>query len=166
MTATAAPVRSPSVRGAAAPLVAAGLAGAAVDGLYATALGVIRSGSALRPWQGVAGGWIGKAARDGGAASAALGLATHLGIALCMAAAYAAMASRAKILYQRPLVCGALYGLGLYLVMYRLVLPLRWPAVFPRWDGWISVADIASHVGVGLAIATVLSRYVNGPRSR
>lgn len=166
MTATAAPVRSPSVRDALAPLVAAGLAGGAVDGLYATGLSLIRGGSALRPWQSVASGWIGKAAREGGVASAALGLATHFGIALCMAAAYAAVASRVKVLRQRPLVSGAAYGLVLYLVMYRIVLPLRWPAVFPRWDGWVSVADIASHVGVGLAIATVLSRYADGFRRR
>jgi hypothetical protein len=166
MTATAAPAHAPSVRGAVVPLVAAGLAGGAVDGLYATGLSLIRGGSALRPWQGVASGWIGRAARDGGAASAVLGLATHVAIALCMAAAFAAVASRLRVLYQRPLVSGALYGLILYLVMYRIVLPLRWPTVFPKWDGWISVADIASHVGVGLAIATVLSRYAGASRRR
>jgi uncharacterized membrane protein YagU involved in acid resistance len=144
----------------------AGLAGGTVDGLYASALGLIRSGSALKPWQGVASGWIGKAARDGGVASAGLGLLTHFAIAFCMAAAFAAIASRATALYRRPLVAGALYGLGLYLVMYRLVLPLRWPALFPRWDGWVSVADIMSHVGVGLAIAVVLARAQAEPRKR
>lgn len=165
MTATAASARYP-VRSTVGPVVAAGLAGAAVDGVYATAMGLIRSGSALKPWQGVASGWIGKAAREGGAASAALGLLTHFAIALCMAAAFAAIAARVSALYRRPVVAGALYGLGLYLVMYRLVLPLRWPAVFPRWDGWVSVADIGSHVGVGLAIALMLARARRDPRNR
>ena len=166
MTATAAPAGSPHVRGVFLPLVTAGLAGGAVDAVYATGLSLIRGGSALRPWQSVASGWIGKAARDGGATSAGLGLFTHFAIALSMAAALAAVAARMKVLYQRPLLAGALYGLILYLVMYRIVLPLRWPTIFPRWDGWISVTDIASHVGVGLAIATVLSRYAAASRRR
>jgi hypothetical protein len=166
MTATAAPAGSPSVRGVFVPLVTAGLAGGAVDAVYATGLSLIRGGSALRPWQSVASGWIGKTARDGGAATAGLGLLTHFVIALCMAAAFAAVAGRLKVLYQRPLPAGALYGLVLYLVMYRIVLPLRWPAVFPRWDGWISVTDIMSHVGVGLAIALVLARAHRDPRGR
>lgn len=156
MTATVAPASS--LRGAIAPIVAAGLAGAAVDGLYASAVGVIHGRTVMRVWQGVASGWLGKAAGDGGLATMALGLATHVAIATCMATAYAAVASRVTLLYRRPLACGALYGLVLYAVMYRLVLPLRWPTRFPRWDGWLSMADIASHVGVGLAIALVLSR--------
>jgi hypothetical protein len=166
MTATAAPAGSPSARGVIVPLVTAGLAGGAVDALYATALGLIRSGSALRPWQSVASGWIGPAARDGGAATAGLGLLTHFGIALCMATVFAAVAARLKVLYQRPLAAGALYGLILYLVMYRVVLPLRWPTIFPRWDGWISVTDILSHMGVGLAIALVLARAHRDVRRR
>jgi hypothetical protein len=166
MTATAAPVVSPSVRGVFVPLVMAGVAGAAVDGLYASAVGLMHGRSVVRVWQGVAGGWLGKQASEGGVASMLLGLATHFGIAICMAAAYAAVASRVRLLYRRPVLCGALYGLVLYLVMYRIVLPLRWPAVFPKWDGVQSLADIASHVGVGLAIALVLSRALAPARSR
>ena len=166
MTATAAPTGSPSMRGVFVPLVTAGLAGGAIDAVYATGLSLMRGGSALRPWRSVASGWIGQTARDGGAATAGLGLLTHFAIALCMAAAFAAVAGRVKLLYQRPLLFGALYGLILYLVMYRIVLPLRWPTIFPRWDGWISLTDIASHVGVGLAIALVLARAHRDPRGR
>lgn len=49
----------------------------------------------------------------------------------------------------------AVYGLGLYGVMYLLVLPLRWPGIFPRWDGLFSATDVAAHMAVALAIATV-----------
>ena len=83
-----APPGSPT-RGLLARVVVAGLAGAAVDFVYATTVGVIDGRGPVKVWQGVAGGWIGKAARDGGLASAGLGLATHVGIATCMAAAYA-----------------------------------------------------------------------------
>jgi uncharacterized membrane protein YagU involved in acid resistance len=135
----------------------AGLAGGAVDGIYASLVGVALGRPVLRTWQGVASGWLGKSAAEGGLATGALGLVTHLGIASCMAAVYALAASRLAVLYRRPLLCGAVYGLCLYVVMYRIVLPLRFPAVFPRWDGALSLADIASHIGVGLAIAWVLA---------
>ena len=152
-----APPGSPT-RGLFARVVVAGLAGAAVDFVYATSVGLIDGRGPVRVWQGVAGAWLGKAARDGGLASAGLGLATHIGIATCMAGAYALAATRLPILYRRPLLMGALYGLPLYGVMYRIVLPLRWPGVFPRWDGVKSGLDVLAHVGVGLAIALVLSR--------
>jgi len=155
-----APPGSPT-RGLFARVVLAGLAGAAVDFVYATTLGVIAGRGPVKVWQGVASGWLGKAAGDGGLASAGLGLATHLGIATCMAAVYALAATRLPILYRRPLLMGALYGLPLYAVMYRIVLPLRWPGIFPRWDGARSVLDVVAHVGVGLAVAVVLSRLAN-----
>jgi len=154
-TASAAP-QAPS-RSFFARLVTAGLAGALVDFVYADIVGAIGGRSIVQVWQGVAGAWLGKAARDGGLASMSLGLATHIGIAMCMAAVYALAATRLPILYRRPALMGALYGLPLYGVMYRIVLPLRWPEVFPRWDGWRSIADLGSHIGVGLAIALVLS---------
>lgn len=141
------------------PIVLAGLGGGAVDFVYACCVGLIHSGSVLRPWRGVASGWLGRAAADGGLATVALGIATHFGIAICMAASYALVAARVRLLYRRPVACGIAYGLVLYVVMYRIVLPLRFPSVFPRWDGLQSVTDIASHVGVGLVIAVMLSRW-------
>lgn len=139
-------------------VVLAGLGGGAVDFIYACCVGLIHSGSVLRVWQGVASGWLGKAASDGGLATMALGIATHFGIAICMAAVYALVAARVPLLTRRPVPCGIGYGLVLYAVMYRIVLPLRFPAVFPRWDGVQSVTDIASHVGVGTVIAVLLAR--------
>ena len=161
-TASAAP-QAPS-RSFPARLAMAGLAGALVDFVYADIVGLIGGRSIMQVWQGVAGAWLGKAARDGGLASMSLGLATHVGIAMCMAAVYALAATRLPILYRRPALMGALYGLPLYGVMYRIVLPARWPAVFPRWDGLHSIADIGSHVGVGLAIALVLSGRLFAPK--
>ena len=156
--ATASALPQTRARGLLARIVTAGLAGALVDFIYATAVGLIDGRGPVRVWQGVAGGWLGKAARDGGLASAGLGLANHIAIAACMAGAYVLAATRLPILYRRPVAMGALYGLALYIVMYRIVLPLRWPGVFPRWDGMKSVMDVAVHVAVGLAIALVLSR--------
>ena len=157
MTTAQTPFRSrPS---AVSAVLLAGLGGGSVDLVYASCVGLIHGRTIMRVWQGVASGWLGKAAADGGVASMALGIATHFGIAICMAAAYALVAARVKLLYQRPVLCGVGYGLVLYLIMYRVVLPLRFPAVFPRWDGIQSVTDIALHIAVALVIAILLSRW-------
>ena len=157
MTTAQIPFRSrPSALSA---IALAGLGGGSVDLVYASCVGLIHGRTIMRVWQGVASGWLGKAAADGGVATMALGIATHFGIAICMAAVYALVATRVKLLYRRPVLSGVGYGLVLYLVMYRIVLPLRFPAVFPRWDGIQSVTDIALHIAVALVIAILLSRW-------
>ena len=135
----------------------AGLAGGAVDLFYASGMGIASGRGVVKVWQGVAAGWLGKAAAQGGLGSVALGLVTHFGIATCMAAAYALMASRLPVLYRRWYACAPIYGLILYGVMYRIVLPLRWPGA-GGWKGATSVLDICAHMGLALAAAFVLSR--------
>jgi uncharacterized membrane protein YagU involved in acid resistance len=107
--------------------------------------------------QSVASGWQGSAAFEGGFASALLGLATHYGIMAVMAAAFAWVGERFPRLQQWPWRIGLLYGLGLYAVMYGIVLPLRFPQIYPRLNGWVTVTDIAVHMAVGLIIALAFS---------
>lgn len=72
----------------------------------------------------VASGWLGKTAYEGGAATAALGLVSHLGIA-CVAAALYVFASRHwHVLVERPIPFGGLYGLAIFIVMNYVVVPL------------------------------------------
>ncbi len=162
MTAAAEPASAPSP--GLPPLsriVLAGLAGGAVDFLYACTMATIRGRTIEKLWQGVASGWLGKAAGDGGWATAGLGIVTHFGIAIVMALAYAIGARILPALRRRWLAWGALYGLVLYGVMYLGVLPLRFGNPW-QWKGLLSVGDIAAHIGVALAIAWVLSH----PRPR
>jgi len=164
MTAAAAPASSPSPVRALQAIGLAGLAGGLVDFVYASVMfGLVKGKPIYKVWQGVAGGWLGKSAADGGYASAALGVVTHFGIALCMAAAYGLAATRLKVLTQRPVVCGLVYGVLLYAFMYGVVLPLRFGAPY-RWHGLASAGDLASHMGVGLAIAWVLARMTTRNR--
>lgn len=140
-------------------LLAATLAGAGVDLVYASGMALAAGQSPLRPWQTVASGWIGRvAAMEGGAGAVALGLLTHVGIAAVMAAVWLLAAARAPILARRPFAMAFVYGLGLYLVMYLMVLPLRWPDAFPAWHGGRSWLDVLAHVGVALAIAAATRR--------
>jgi hypothetical protein len=87
MTVAAAPpiVASRSVRDTLPRIAAAGLAGGAVDLLYASGMALANGGPATQPWQAVASGWIGRDAAQGGAAVIGLGVATHFAIAACMA---------------------------------------------------------------------------------
>ena len=157
MTAAAASTGlSLQVRDRLARIAAAGLAGAAVDFAYASGMAMLNGRPWERPWLSVASGWIGKAAREGGWGTISLGIVTHIGIALCMAAAYALVARRYPVLYRLWWLCALPYGLILYGVMYRIVLPLRWPGG-GAWRGPESFLDIAAHIGVALAIAGVLA---------
>lgn len=166
MTAAASPAASPrGGRSLLASVLLAGAAGGALDLVYATLAGASQGRSFQRVWQGVAGGWIGPESFKLGWASTALGLVTHFGIAVAMAGAFALAGARAPVLYRRPLLSSAGYGLLLYAVMYGVVLPLRWPQAFPEWDGARSGLDILAHAGVALAIVFVLRRSA-GPRNR
>ncbi len=139
----------------------AGLAGGAVDFVYASGLAILRGRGFERPWQTVASGWIGKAAAEGGWATVALGIVTHFGIATVMALTYVLAAGRLPILTRRPLVCGLLYGVMLYAVMYGMVLPTRFGRAY-QWNGIFSAMDVLAHIGVGLAIAFVTARWSRG----
>ena len=139
-------------------VLTAGLAGGAVDFAYASMMSMVRGHPAMRVWQTVATGWLGPAAMRDGAPSVLIGVATHFGIALCMAAVFALAAWRSPLLHQRPWLAGVIYGGALFLVMSYVVVPLRWPGAYPTWKGWPSVTDVLAHLGVGIAISLVLAR--------
>ena len=159
MTAAAAPP-APSLpaRDLMSRIVTAGLAGGAVDFAYASVMGLTHGRGVIKVWQGVASGWLGKAAGDGGLGAFALGVVTHFGIATCMAAAYGLAATRLPVLYRRWYLCAPVYGLILYGIMYRVVLPLRFGPGAGAWQGGASLLDICAHVGLALVAAFVLSR--------
>lgn len=89
----------------------------------------------------------------------ALGLAVHFAIMAVMVAFYAFVADRFPEPLARlgPVMAGIGYGLGLYLFMFWVVLPLRWPDVHPNTELWPVARMILSHVVmVGLPIAFIL----------
>jgi hypothetical protein len=158
MTAAAAsPIASQSGRDTLPRIVVAGLAGGAVDLVYASSMALANGNPITRPWLSVASGWIGREAGQGGAGVVALGLATHFGIATCMAAAYVLLARRIPVVVARPYATALIYGLILYAVMYLGVLPLRF-GVFPKAVDGKMALDVLAHVGVALAIAWAVAR--------
>jgi hypothetical protein len=80
--------------------------------------------------QGIASGLIGKVAFGGGLATAGLGLFLHFTIAMSWAAIYFAASRRIDFLVKYAIPSGMIYGIIVYLVMNRVVVPLS--AIGPR----------------------------------
>jgi hypothetical protein len=80
--------------------------------------------------QGIARGLIGTAAAvKGGSATATLGIVLHFLIAFSAATVYVAASRVLRILTTQAILCGVLYGVGVYLFMYGVVLRARFGVV-------------------------------------
>ena len=105
--------------------LAGGLVAGTLDIVYACVFWALKAAvPPERILQSVAAGLLGKASFEGGAATAALGLGLHYFIATSMSVTYYLVAGRLALLWQRPLQYGAAYGLLLYLIMNKIVVPL------------------------------------------
>ena len=87
-----------------------------------------------------------------------LGLAVHFAIMLAMVAAYVLIAPRFPLLMRQWLVAGVLYGLLLWLIMYWVVLPLRWGMSPPSEPGAIAQQLVSHCLLVGIPIAWITAR--------
>jgi hypothetical protein len=141
-------------------VVLGGLVAGAFDITYAIVFSYLRRGVApSRVLQSVASGLLGPSAYDGGAPVAALGLGLHFFIALVAAAVYVFASQYLPVLVRRPVLAGAVYGFGIYVVMNWVVLPLSriGPRPFPRLD--VLVSGLLVHMFlIGVPIALAASR--------
>ena len=91
-----------------------------------------------------------------GAAGAATGLLINFVIMAAMAAIFMLAHARLASVRAHPLLAGAAYGVGLWLVMYGLVLPLRFGAPFPSSEPVEIAKQLFAHVVlVGLVFGLV-----------
>lgn len=104
-------------------ILAGGLVAGAVDIGAASALFMVEPLKILRV---VAGGLIGKeAAHDGGLTASLIGAVCQEAISLIFAAFYVLVGLKLMpVLLRRPWLFGALYGVGVYVVMNYIVVPL------------------------------------------
>ncbi len=151
------------------PILAATLLAGTLDILSAFLFAGMVGMAPLAILQFVASGPFGDAAKNPPVWLWSLvGLAVHFAIMACMAAAYLLAARRLPPLRRHPVIAGLLYGLLLWLIMYWIVRPLRWPdmwlptAYADRSAGqilWSVGNQLFSHcILVGLPIALVARR--------
>lgn len=112
----------------------AGLLAGLLDGLDAVVyIGMMSGIPVIRVFQFIASGLIGVRAFHGGSPAAALGVVLHFTIAIGAAATFYLLSRKLPFLLRRPLVCGPIYGLGVFVFMHYLVVPLSdAPAEWPR----------------------------------
>ena len=98
------------------------LVGGAIAGTLDLTAALLTFGS--NGMRAVAAGLIGRQALQGGALTLILGILLHYFIALSIATVYCVAGQRLGFLRDHFLVCGLFYGIGAYLVMNLIVLPL------------------------------------------
>ena len=149
---TAAVSRDPI--GPAGLVLAGGLVAGTLDMVYACIFWALKADvPARRILQSVAAGVLGSASFGGGSRTAALGLFLHFFIASTMAVVYYLAARRWPLLWRRPWLSGALYGVLLYFVMNFLVVPLSAAGPGSQDPLWVSLTILVHVVFVGIPCA-------------
>lgn len=106
------------------PILLGGLLCAVLDFFAAISLAAVRGVPVLRVWQGVASGLLGPSSFQRGWASGSLGIGVHVLIAFSASAVFCLAASQIPALAQRYLLYGSVYGVGVFLFMNLVVIPL------------------------------------------
>jgi uncharacterized membrane protein YagU involved in acid resistance len=110
-------------------IVVGGAVAGLLDIIFAISFAAYQGATPARLLQTIASGLFGKAAFEGGAPMAALGLGLHFAMSLIWAGIFVVAAHRIALLTQRPILCGVVYGVLVFFAMRLVVLPL---SAFPR----------------------------------
>lgn len=150
------------VRRGLSPLAATAIGGVAAAIVEITPSLIVQAKLGVSPprlFQSIASGLQGRAAYDGGMASALLGVAIHLLISFVAAGLYVAARRRFEVLARWWLPAGLAYGVACYGVMNYAVTPLSAIAFAPATDPRMIALSLGVHMlFFGLPIAWV-ARY-------
>ncbi len=143
------------------PLCAIVIAGLVVGVLDISSAFVIwwqRSVALQRGLQGIAAGLLGTKSYRGGIATAGLGLALHFFVAFVVVSIFYLASRKLRFLTKRSFVSGVSYGIGVYVVMYWIVLPTAFPTFRHRLSN--ELLELAIHIClIGLPTAFIVRRY-------
>ena len=147
--------------GFAATVLVGGAIAGVLDGLDAVIFfGLTLNVSFSRIFQGIASGLLGRDAFNGGWQAVALGIVLHFVIALGAATVYFFLARSVPKLLQHPVLAGMAFGLGVFFVMFQIIVPLS--RVRPRTTpmGMMEfINELVAHtLFVGIPIAILASR--------
>ncbi len=120
---------------------------------------ILHKGPAMLILQRIASAALGKVAFKGGWAMAVCGLGFHYIIAYCFTTAYVLLYPYLPFLKKHKLTSGLLYGLFVWLVMNRIVLP-RTKLLIPPFQ-WSSalIAMALLILFIGLPVAYITDAY-------
>ena len=111
-----------------------------------------------RGLQGIAAGLLGPQSYEGGMATAGLGLAFHFFVAFVVVSIFCLASRKIPFLTKQPLISGVFYGIGVYIVMYWLVLPTAFPMFRHRLSN--ELLAVAIHIClIGLPTALIVRLY-------
>jgi uncharacterized membrane protein YagU involved in acid resistance len=116
----------------------------------------------FRILQAIAGGIFGRQeSRQLGWTSAAVGLLCHFTVAFSAATVYYLASRKLRVLVQRPLLCGLIYGELVFLFMYLVVIPLSAIGHATYNLATYLTGPIGHPLLVGLPIALCVRRFSN-----
>lgn len=126
-----------------------GLAAAVADLALAAAYWSQHGSTAQRVLQSISAWVMGPPAYQGGWESAMLGFLLYAGTMCAVMALYQLLSRRFDVLLRRPVVCGALYGVLMYVLIFHLLVPHFSAAVTRRplplqWE----VLCVAAYIGL------------------
>ncbi|RYY73276.1 MAG: hypothetical protein EOO52_17855 [Gammaproteobacteria bacterium] len=131
-----------------------------LDILYASTMAIASSGSAINVLHSVASGPFGASVKSWGWAGGILGLGVHFTIMLVMVSFFVVILKYIRSLSSmKTVLLGVIYGVLLYIVMYWIVLSIRWPNVFPQTDPTLIIKALIPHIFlVGIPLAFIAKR--------
>jgi hypothetical protein len=110
----------------------------------------------------IAGGLLGRSAFQGGTGTWILGVILHYFIAYSAATVYCLASRKLDFLREHFLVCGIFYGMGFYLVMNLIVLPLSALHSAGPYQLHGLIQGLLVHmILIGVPIAFCLRRFSN-----
>lgn len=147
------------------PLALAGAAMGIADLLVAIAYWWPAGVAPIRIPQSIAAWVLGPGpALAGGLATAALGVLVYCGLTAAMPPLYRRLATRSSLLLRRPLACGALFGVAMYVLLFQVIAPLLVPPARPQAPEWIATCVVAYVALIGVPCAWLARATL--PRAR
>jgi uncharacterized membrane protein YagU involved in acid resistance len=111
---------------------------------------------------GIASGLLGKASFQGGLPTLVLGLGLQWLMSLIIAAVYVLVSNRIPELKQHWIAGGLAYGVGIFVVMNYMVVPLSEIGRIPQFTSWTFGGNVLAMLGFGLLIAFFARRSLSG----
>lgn len=113
-------------------------------------------------YQYIASAALGESAFAGSVATTLLGVLFHFIVSLIVASVFVLSASQISLLRRHPVVGSLLYGLGVFIVMNMIVIPLSAAPILPAPTTFQLISNLLEHILViGLPLGLIVRRSVN-----